>query len=497
MQVTGKGFQEVCWQQDLGDEAEAGGCIKEHESEHSGGPSTGSLQHLSFMDQKNKKSIEGEFIEKSRRELTQLPFFVDSNSEEIVDLLSKYDKKTRMVFILHPTDDADRFTLIQATHAFRRVQLVEYEIRVDLKPGCFIILNDKGDIIKDASSSKELVDYALENFGQAYERVFDFQSDTSCAAYLRHITRELTSLYCSTDKEWLNQFERSFHQLEGLLENGTNLSPIEEFYFLLKEESKKIKKSMQHAGHLSHVKKNRYGNNHPNDENRVIFDEEGSYLNASYVVFPEQLYVAAQGPMENTCEDFWHAICVSQAKSLVTIVMPFEKEKEKCYAFWDQSIFPLKVGSFEIRVVGEEELMKSSLDPKERIMRRTFLIVNEITSEEWTFTQNHYENWPDFGVSSDISLFSYLLNSLSHSEMPIWVNCSAGLGRTGTFIACHSEYLRIRALQKTGFCRNSYILNLVKKILFMRLQRYDLVQSPEQLKFFIQVVLKLCEEYLE
>ena len=497
MQVTGKEFQEVCWQQDLGDESYAGECSREHESEHSGGSCVSSLQHLSFVDQKNRKSIEGEFIEKSRRELTQLPFFVDSNSEEVIDLLLKYDKNTRMVFILHPTDDADRFTLVQAIHAFEQVQLIEYEVRVDLKPGCFIILNDKGDIIKDASSHKELVAYALENFGCAYERVFDFQSNTSCAAYIRHITNELTSLFCSTDKEWLNQFERSFHQLKGLFENGTTLLSIQEFYFLLKEESKKIKKSMQHAQHSCHLKKNRYGNNHPNDENRVIFDEERSYLNASYIVFPEQLYVAAQGPMQNTCEDFWHAICVSKAESLVTIVMPFEKEKEKCYAFWDQSIFPFKVESFEIRLVGEEELMKSNLDPKERIVRRTFLIVNEITSEEWTFTQNHYENWPDFGVSSDISLFSYLLNTLPQSEMPIWVNCSAGLGRTGTFIACHSEYIRIRGLQKTGVCQNSYILNLVKKILFMRLQRYDLVQSPEQLKFFIQVVLKLCEECLE
>ncbi len=341
-----------------------------------------------------------------------------------------------------------------------------------------------------------LLPRGLELHGQA----FTFDTENGCRKYLEHIEKELDILYCSEDAEWFCKFEKTFFQLQELLESDERLTPCGKLFTLLKEESNKIKKSKLHAGLSTHRTKNRYTNNHPFDENRVIFDKESSYVNASYIAL-EQLYIAAQGPLKNTRADFWNALCATGAKTLVTIVMPFEKLQEKCDAFWDDNIFPLQVGDFEIQKQTEDEPITSCLDPKERIVLRHFLIYNLKTKEQRSFVQYHYENWPDFGVSSDISLFCQLLKLLSKEESsnlsPMWVNCSAGLGRTGTFIACHSEYKRLKDLQKSGCCQNSYSLNVVKKILSMRLQRYDLLQSPEQLEFFIRVVLKLCEESLE
>ena len=53
----------------------------------------------------------------------------------------------------------------------------------------------------------------------------------------------------------------------------------------------------------------------------------------------------------------------------------------------------------------------------------------------------HYQyiTWPDYGVPESISPFTTLkrrvLSSWSRDKGPILVHCSAGVGRTGTFIA--------------------------------------------------------------
>ena len=65
-------------------------------------------------------------------------------------------------------------------------------------------------------------------------------------------------------------------------------------------------------------------------------------------------------------------------------------------------------------------------------------------------THFHYTAWPDHGVPSDatslINFIKRVREAQPHStEVPLLVHCSAGVGRTGTFIAIDIEMQRIEA----------------------------------------------------
>lgn len=65
-------------------------------------------------------------------------------------------------------------------------------------------------------------------------------------------------------------------------------------------------------------------------------------------------------------------------------------------------------------------------------------------------TQYHFRDWPDHGVVSDFRHYSSLHSMVERSAMknpksPILVHCSAGVGRTGTFIANYYLMMHMRA----------------------------------------------------
>lgn len=63
------------------------------------------------------------------------------------------------------------------------------------------------------------------------------------------------------------------------------------------------------------------------------------------------------------------------------------------------------------------------------------------TNQERAVTQLHYTSWPDFEVPRDnaIGILKFIRKMWSIKEHvpngPVVVHCSAGCGRTGTFIA--------------------------------------------------------------
>ncbi|MBA3238923.1 MAG: dual specificity protein phosphatase family protein [Parachlamydiaceae bacterium] len=100
-----------------------------------------------------------------------------------------------------------------------------------------------------------------------------------------------------------------------------------------------------------------------------------------------------------------------------------------------------------------------------------------------TIIQFHYVNWPDLGIP-DSNVFDKLLEAIEEhhsSTKPFITHCSAGIGRTGTFIATHSVRNKIRLKLNEGMDKENISVNLVKDILTMRMQRMELVQTKEQL----------------
>ena len=88
-------------------------------------------------------------------------------------------------------------------------------------------------------------------------------------------------------------------------------------------------------------------------------------------------------------------------------------------------------------------------------------------------TQYHFTSWPDHGVPKfATSLISFIRRvQKAHNKddgVPLLVHCSAGVGRTGTFILLDSMLERIKA-EKT--------VNVYEFLVGLRQKRVFMVQT--------------------
>jgi len=121
---------------------------------------------------------------------------------------------------------------------------------------------------------------------------------------------------------------------------------------------------------------------------------------------------------------------------------------------------------------------------------------NELEPEEFEemreVVQLHCTNWPDFGIpesSEDMRQLMIGMNVFKKSEdQPIVVHCSAGIGRTGTFVAIHM------CLHRAQLGLQYDIKEIIKHL---RTQRIGMVQSKEQYSFVYAVTKDIIERKME
>ncbi|XP_041346708.1 receptor-type tyrosine-protein phosphatase mu-like [Gigantopelta aegis] len=104
----------------------------------------------------------------------------------------------------------------------------------------------------------------------------------------------------------------------------------------------------------------------------------------------------------------------------------------------------------------------------------------------------HFTTWPDHGVPSAPALLSFwkqVKKNASQTNGPITVHCSAGIGRTGTFIGLDSL---------VDEARDTKSVNVFECVRKMRDNRINMVQTPEQYQFLHEVLLEAisCRETL-
>ncbi|XP_052218424.1 receptor-type tyrosine-protein phosphatase alpha-like [Dreissena polymorpha] len=231
--------------------------------------------------------------------------------------------------------------------------------------------------------------------------------------------------------------------------------------------------------------KNRYNNVFPYDKNRVVLpvinkDKNSDYINASFIdgyTIPKK-YIAGQGPLSCTVEDTWRMILTERISVVVMLTNLFEESKSKCHQYWPDKLNEIVHYGEHIVKIAEEEHYADFVLRKLNCSKVGFKDVHFVT-------HCHFTSWPDRNVpDTALSLLQYWRKVRSvniKQQFPWFVHCSAGVGRTGTFIAL--DYLYDQGTTEKQ-------VNVFDAVLRLREQRVNMVQTQLQYLYLHDV---LCE----
>ncbi|XP_063014691.1 receptor-type tyrosine-protein phosphatase eta-like isoform X2 [Melospiza melodia melodia] len=236
--------------------------------------------------------------------------------------------------------------------------------------------------------------------------------------------------------------------------------------------------------------KNRYNNVLPYDISRVKLSNQSSgtdYINANYMpgYNSKKAFIAAQGPLPNTIEDFWQMIWEKSIYSIVMLTKCVEQARTKCEQYWPDKQ-PKSYGDVIVTMVSEVVLPEWTI--------RDFTVEKSNTPESHTVRQFHFTSWPDHGVPETTDLlinFRHLVheyNSQNPVDSPTLVHCSAGVGRTGTFIAID------RLIQQMEMENTVDVYGVVYDL---RMHRPLMVQTEDQYVFLNQCVMDIIKSQRE
>ncbi|KAI1301523.1 Tyrosine-protein phosphatase 10D [Halotydeus destructor] len=219
--------------------------------------------------------------------------------------------------------------------------------------------------------------------------------------------------------------------------------------------------------------KNRFTNILPYDHSRVKLlptdDEEGSdYVNASYIPgynSPRE-FIVTQGPLHSTRDDFWRMVWEQNSRAIVMLTKCVEKGREKCDHYWPNDTQPSYYGDIQVTILNESKYADWTISEFKVMRGDQSRIVRHF----------HFTTWPDFGVPEPPATLVKFVRAfrervLPDNNKPITVHCSAGVGRSGTFIALD------RLVQSIQRYDHVDIFGIVYE---MRRERVWMVQNEQQ-----------------
>ncbi|CAG8538947.1 4664_t:CDS:1 [Paraglomus brasilianum] len=250
---------------------------------------------------------------------------------------------------------------------------------------------------------------------------------------------------------------------------------------------------------------NRYMDIMPYNHSRVkLSSGKTDYINASYLDAPGKIrrYIAAQGPLSKTIDDFWLMVWEQNCGVVVMLTQEREKNLPKCTRYW-----PEKDKSFNFDDIGMTVTLESEvLDPSISSVMRSITLTRKDDdnsgqpSKTRRITQLHFMGWSDHGVPDSPDALLLLISKTNELQQlhadennartppdavgPVVVHCSAGVGRTGTFCTVDSVMALLPAMDDDS-------MDLVFHIIgFFREQRMRMVQTLRQYQFCYLTLLR-------
>lgn len=242
-------------------------------------------------------------------------------------------------------------------------------------------------------------------------------------------------------------------------------------------------------------KKNRYCDILPNEPTRFRLEgiDGGDYINCNVIDGPRcgvpHRYLCGQAPTIPTLGHWWHMIWQADASLILMLAKLVEKGAAKADRYWPKKPGPATMyGRYSV-VLESEGPLPGFPDVIRRLLRVTY------SGETRKVTHYQYEGWPDHGVPRDSGPFVELLrltdaHLADRPTSPVVVHCSAGVGRTGVFLATHLTLTRLRLHRAKNGHNEPFLFNMVQTLCQLRWCRSRLIQTPEQYAFCYNVIIE-------
>ncbi|CAK8696658.1 tyrosine-protein phosphatase non-receptor type 4-like [Clavelina lepadiformis] len=285
-----------------------------------------------------------------------------------------------------------------------------------------------------------------------------------------------------------NVLDNSIKLLENMLSSGEVLSMFDKLH------RKKPGETTNHARLPLNSTKNRYRDVLPYDSSRVSLSGSSSnYINANYVNIKipgtdwTNHYIASQGPLPNTCADFWTMIWEQKANFIVMLTVLLERGRTKCHQYWPENGELAQFGQWNVQSLNE----KVSSSFAFRDFRLYHCHESASNSASRLIHQMQYIAWPDHGVPDDSSDFLDFILQVRQKRVgmkePCVVHCSAGIGRTGVLITVETAMCLIEANQPI------YPIDIAETL---RNHRAMMIQTTSQFKFICDAIIRVYKEGL-